>query len=173
METETLENLEVVAQGEASNTDTDTLKTGKKQQLIVFSLAEELFAIPIDSIKEVVLTPSISRVPQAQDYIEGVANIRGTIITIMNLEKRLRMNSERTKDDIANYRYTLVLEVEGKSIGVLVDRVPNTLSFDEADINSADDAMSSHIADSNGSYLKGIVKHGNKMIFLLNIAEIG
>ena len=149
-------------------------ESGDRQQLIVFSLAEENFAIPIDSIREVVLTPSISRVPQSPPYVEGVANIRGTIITIINLEKRLSMlmSVEGAGEAKDRYRYTLVLEVGGKNVGILVDRVPNTLNVKSEDINAADEAMSAQIADSRGSYLRGIVNYNDKMIFLLNIADI-
>lgn len=167
-------NLAEPAELSASKKQSTSDQPGERQQLIVFRLAEENFAISIDSVKEVVLTPAISRVPQSPHYIEGVANIRGTIITIMNLEKRLNMISDVVSDDGTrrSYKYTLVLDVNGKNVGILVDRVPNTLNVKTDDINAADEAMSAHIADSKGSYLKGIVKESEKMIFLLNISEL-
>jgi len=176
VESKVLESINLAEPGELSATKKKSTsdQPGERQQLIVFRLAEENFAISIDSIKEVVLTPSVSRVPQSPHYIEGVANIRGTIITIMNLERRLNMVSDApaAEGGKRSYKYTLVLEVDGKNVGILVDRVPNTLNVKTDDINAADEAMSSHIADANGSYLKGIVKDEEKMIFLLNISEL-
>lgn len=175
IEAKEMENATVADQVSFSHSkDSTNNQSGERQQLIVFRLAEENFAIPIDSVKEVVLTPAISKVPQSPHYIEGVANIRGTIITIMNLEKRLSMVTTTSNEDGSprSYKYTLVLEVDGKNVGILVDRVPNTLNVKTDDVNTADEAMSAHIADAKGSYLKGIVKNGEKMIFLLNISDL-
>ncbi len=146
-------------------------QAGNRIQLIEFRLGSEYYALSIDDVKEVVLTPSVARVPQAPFFVMGVANIRGTIITIIDLEKRIEVQRQSGKEAL-EYRYTLVLEIDGFKVGILVDQVPNTLNVTEEDINLADETMNAHLSDSSGNYLKGIVKSDDRMIFMLDIKNL-
>ncbi len=82
---------------EVTNAQEEKAKSGKRVQLIVFKLAGEEYAIAIDNIKEVVLTPGVAKIPKAPDYIKGVANIRGNIIAIMDLEDRFNLGENSKK----------------------------------------------------------------------------
>ena len=69
----------------------------RRIQLIIFKLGTEEYALSIDQIKEVVLTPRIAKMPQTPSYIKGVANIRGNIIAILDLEQKFGI--EQTRED--------------------------------------------------------------------------
>lgn len=144
---------------------------GQRIQLIEFKLGEAYYALPIDDIQEVVLTPSIAKVPQAAAYVLGVANIRGTIITIVDLEKRMGVTQSKT-EAVHHGRYTLVLELEGMKVGILVEQVPNTLNTVQDAIKAVDEHMSASIAGAEGSYLKGILNLEARMVFLLDIRSL-
>lgn len=143
-----------------------TEKAGKRIQLIVFKLAGEEYALPIDNVKEVVLTPGIAKVPQTPSYIKGVANIRGNLIAIVDLEEKFGL---KAKDNAAEKsgNYTLVIESQELKIGVLVKDVPNTLSINTNNIDSSSGIMQYSSLDEEA--IKGIVKVDNRMVILIDI----
>jgi purine-binding chemotaxis protein CheW len=144
---------------------------GERVQLIIFKLGKEEYAMNIDQIKEVVITPRIAKVPQTADYIKGVANIRGNIIAIMDLEERFSLidTAQQTSDDIiANY--TLVVESEEFKVGILVKEVPNTLSIRTSDVDSSSDIIRYSALDEK--CIKGIVKSGDRMIIMIDMFEL-
>ncbi len=144
--------------------------SNKKNQLIVFKLGSEEYALMIDQIKEVVITPAITKVPLTSKFIKGVANIRGSVLTIIDLEERLGLyhSNELQIDDKINY--TLVVENEDLKLGILVKELPNTLSISEADIDQSPNIIHDHQVDKN--YIKGIVKYQKRLIILIDIYKI-
>ena len=145
----------------------------QKILLIVFKLGVEEYALPIDQIKEVVLTPRISKIPQTPSYIKGVANIRGNVISIVDLEERFGL-AEKGKQEMeeveANANYTLVIESEEYKIGVLVKEVPNTLSVNRSEVDSTSNIIKHSSLDENA--INGIVKIGDRMIIMVNILSM-
>ena len=138
-------------------------------QLIVFRLGDEEYALEISQIKEVVPTPGIAKVPLMPHYIEGVANIRGSVLAIVDLEKRFGLESANQGHN-AKKPYTLVIEGEDLSLGFLVREVPNTLSVPETNIDSSSNLIYDNATEKN--YIRGIVKHGERLIILLDIMLI-
>lgn len=144
---------------------------GERMQLIIFKLGKEEYAMNIDQIKEVVITPRIAKVPQTADYIKGVANIRGNVIAIMDLEERFSLIDaikQNEMETIANY--TLVVESDEFKVGILVKEVPNTLSIRTADIDSSSDIIRYSALDER--CIKGIVKSGDRMIIMIDMFEL-
>lgn len=167
------------------NNETTTIEEVKKEaaaftqkndiservQLIIFKLGKEEYAMNIDQIKEVVITPRIAKVPQTADYIKGVSNIRGNIIAIMDLEERFSLMDalkQTNGENIANY--TLVVESEAFKVGILVKEVPNTLSIRTSDIDSSSDIIRYSALDER--CIKGIVKSGDRMIIMIDMFEL-
>lgn len=139
-------------------------------QLIVFKLGQEEYGLHIDQIKEIVKTPPITRMPETPDYIKGVANIRGNIIAIADLENKFGVQvQQREGEDTGNF--TLVIESEEFKLGVLVKEVPNTLAVSEGDI---DDALNLVQENNNGDsgYIKGVVKLADRLIILIDIFKV-
>jgi purine-binding chemotaxis protein CheW len=97
-----------------------------RTQLIVFKLGKEEYGLTIDQIKEVVLTPTITRMPQTPAYIKGVANIRGNIIAILDLEEKFNI-TDKSSEGAKVGNYTLVVASEEYKIGILVKEVPQYL----------------------------------------------
>lgn len=140
---------------------------GKLVQLIIFKLGKEEYALQIDQIKEVVLTPGIAKIPQTPDYIKGVANIRGNIIAIVDLEYKFGLM--RSSEDVTS-QYTLVVESEDFKIGILVKEVPNTLTVSESEIDNTSTVLQYSNLDSN--CIKGIVKSGERMIIMVDMVKM-
>ena len=158
----TLEELKKQVAQENHSAD----QSGKRIQLIVFKLAGEEYALPIDDIKEVVLTPGIAKVPQTPSYIKGVANIRGNLIAIVDLEEKFGLRKAED-GSISSGNYTLVIEGQDVKIGVLVKEVPNTLSINTNNIDNSSGIMKYSSLDE--SAIKGIVKVDNRMVILIDV----
>lgn len=145
----------------------ETAKTGKAMQIVVFKLGGEEYGMQIDHIKEVVITPSITKMPQSPRYIKGVANVRGNVIAVVDLEDRF--NLERAPVQNGN-GYTLVVESDELKLGLLVSEVPNTISVNSSEV----DTSVTVAGDPNweGNYVKGIVKTGKRLIILIDIFKV-
>lgn len=140
-------------------------------QLIIFKLGTEEYGLSIDQIKEVVLTPKIAKMPQTASYIKGVANIRGNIIAIMDLEQKFGLShSNATSSESINSNYTLVLESEEYKVGILVKEVPNTLSISVSDIDSASNFVQYSSLDAD--CVTGVVKAGSRMIIMIDMMKL-
>jgi len=137
-------------------------------QIIVFKQGEEEYALHIDQIKEVVITPNITRMPQTPAFVRGVANIRGNIIAIVNLEEMFGLKQTHSTTEGKNF--TLVVESEDLKMGILVNEVPNTLSVTQKDF----DESVNIIQDSkvNNNYIRGIIKSNKRLIILIDIFKV-
>lgn len=145
-------------------------EVSERMQLIIFKLGGEEYGLSIDQIKEVVLTPRIAKMPQTPPYIKGVANIRGNIIAIMDLEQKFGLATDTGMDETENANYTLVVESEQFKVGVLVKEVPNTLTVNVSEIDRASDFLQYSSLDANS--LIGVVKSGERMIILIDMIRL-
>lgn len=142
----------------------------ERMQLIIFKLGSEEYGLSIEQIKEVVLTPRIARMPQTAEHIKGVANIRGNIIAIMDLEQKFGLTKNDATESKNNSNYTLVVESDEYKVGVLVKEVPNTLSINVSDIDTASNFVQYTSLDS--SSVIGVVKSGERMIILIDMIKL-
>ncbi|WKK83614.2 chemotaxis protein CheW [Marivirga arenosa] len=136
----------------------------QKSQLIIFRLGDEEYGLQIGQIKEVVPTPHITRLPQTPPYVKGVANIRGNIIAVVDLEEKFGLKGEN--DSNAN-NYTLVVESDQIKMGVLVRELPNTLNVKKSHIEDSANIIQDGGAEQ--SYIKGIVKLEDRLIIMLDV----
>ena len=154
-------------------TDTKQNKETKEQlvstlQIVVFKLGQEEYGLHIDQIKEVVITPNITRMPQTPAYVRGVSNIRGNVIAIFDLEARF--NLTRAQSSLQGNKYTLVVESEDIKMGLLVNEVPNTVTVNANDLDESVSIIGDVHAESN--YIKGIIKHNERLIILIDIFKV-
>jgi purine-binding chemotaxis protein CheW len=150
--------------------ETPVKKTGTSCQLIVFRLGGEEYALVIDQIKEVVITPKVSRIPLTPKYIKGVANVRGNILAIIDLEERFGLAKGTEAEESSTHNYTLVVASEAFKMGVLVKEVPNTLTVQEGDIDLSPGLLGD--SSTENGYIKGLVRTGNRMIILIDVFKV-
>lgn len=157
--------------------DTPSAEAAKAQtmeemvHLIVFKLGTEEYGIQIEQVKEVTATPSITRMPRTPAFIKGVANIRGDIIAIMDMEERFNIRPAPLSSDVnPNITYTLVIEAKDYKIGVVVKEVPQSLNLAMSKINKTP----AFLQDINiqESYIEGIAKVGARLIIVLDMLKI-
>lgn len=139
--------------------------------LIVFKLGREEYGIRIEQVKEVTLTPEITKMPRTPKFIKGVANIRGDIIAIMDLEQRFGITPALTADDVSGSRnYTLVIDVQNFTIGLVVQEVPQSLTLSYAQIDKTPNIIKE--LNINDKFIDGIGKVDGRLIIILDIEKI-
>jgi len=137
--------------------------------LIVFKLGVEEYGIRIEQVKEVTITPEITRMPKTPPFIKGIANIRGDIIAIMDLEERFHITPAVTVEN-QKHTYTLALEAKDYTIGLIVREVPQSLTIPISRL----DKTPAFIQDINISenFIEGIGKINGRLIIVLDILKI-
>jgi purine-binding chemotaxis protein CheW len=151
----------------ADDSKTTMGQASRSLQIVVFKLGNEEYGLHIDHIKEVVITPTITRMPQTPSYIKGVANIRGNVIAIFDLEERF--NLPPAVESMAG-KYTLVIESDDIKMGLLVSDVPNTVSVNPSDLDESVGIINDAHADNN--YIKGVIKTEKRLIILVDIFKV-
>ena len=146
---------------------TDATKGSSRVQIVVFKLGNEEYGLHIDQIKEVVITPNITRMPQTPSYVKGVANIRGNVIAIFDLEDRFGLTNTT---QVRGSKFTLVVESEDIKMGLLVSEVPNTVSVNSADLDESVGIINDSNTENN--YIKGVIKTGQRLIILIDIFKV-
>lgn len=141
-------------------------------QLIVFKLGTEHYGIRIEQIREVTITPEITRMPKTPSFIKGIANIRGDIIAIMDLENRFRMTPVSASEPEGKLKssYTLVTDIKEYTIGLVVKEVPQSINLPVSKLDQAPAFLQD--AKINESYIEGIGKLDDRLIIVLDIYKI-
>jgi purine-binding chemotaxis protein CheW len=135
-----------------------------EKRVIVFKLGQQDYGLDISQVKEIRAMEEITRVPRALGHIEGIINLRGNIITIINLAKWFAI---KTKEKNENPKI-MIVEIEGNTIGFLVDSVSEVLRLSSNEIEPA-----SVITNKmNLGYIKGIGKKADRLIILLDLAKL-
>ena len=137
--------------------------------LIIFRLGTEEYGFRIEQVKEVTLTPKIARMPKTPAFIKGVANIRGDIIAIMDLEERFNI-SKTNSEDLSGSTYTLVIEAKEYTLGLTVRDMPQSLSVPVSRIDRTPTLLQD--VNIHQNYIEGIAKLENRLIILLDIYKI-
>jgi len=136
----------------------------KELQVVGFRIGEETFGVRIGSVREIVRVPEITAVPNASETIEGVINLRGKIIPVMDLRKRFgRVEIQPDKKN-----RILVVEMDSKLVGLIVNSASEVLKIPPSEIESP----SSVFADGESSYVTGVGKLNGRLIILLDLSKL-
>lgn len=136
----------------------------KELQVVGFRIGSETFGVHIGSVREIVRVPEITSVPNAPEIIEGVINLRGKIIPVMDLRKRFGHGDR--KPDKKNR--ILVVELENKLVGLIVNSASEVLKIPPSEIESPGNVL----AEGESSYVTGVGKLKGRLIILLDIARL-
>jgi len=136
----------------------------KDLQVVGFRIGNETYGVRIASVREIVRVPEITVVPNAPDCIEGVINLRGKIIPVMDLRKRFG----RSATDVDKRNRILVVELESKLLGLIVSSASEVLKIPPSEIA----APGTVFAEGESSYVTGVGKLKGRLIILLDIARL-
>jgi purine-binding chemotaxis protein CheW len=136
----------------------------KDLQVVGFRIGSETYGVRISAVREIVRVPEITAIPSAPDIIEGVINLRGKIIPVMDLRKRF--GQLYTHADKKNR--ILVVEIDNKLLGLIVNAASEVLKIPPADIEPPGTVF----AEGESGYVTGVGKLKNRLIILLDIAKL-
>ncbi|MGD1915628.1 MAG: chemotaxis protein CheW [Phycisphaerales bacterium] len=142
----------------------DATQLGDSLQLVTFEIAEEEFAVDILAVQEINRMMDLTRVPQAPPEIEGVINLRGKIIPVMDLRQRFGLET-RERDDQTRI---IVVEVDGRVIGFIVDRVRQVLPISRSIVEPAPDM----VATIDSQFISGVGKLPDRLLILLDLDHL-
>ncbi|MBF0352660.1 MAG: chemotaxis protein CheW [SAR324 cluster bacterium] len=136
------------------------------EQYLTFTLDDEIFALDIGSIREVLEFESVTRVPQTPDYMKGVINLRGSVVPVVDLKLKLGMT--RTEKTINTCIIIVEITLEGDHLllGAIADSVQEVLELSEIE---AAPKIGTRL---NTEFIDGMGKHGDNFIIILNINKI-
>jgi len=147
----------------ATDAATDAAQ-GEQLQLVTFEINGEEYAFDILAVQEINRMLELTRVPQSPPEIEGVINLRGRIIPVLDLRTRFGMPPcERTE-----HHRIVVVEIRGRVIGFIVDRVHEVLRIDSSIVDTAPDMVTSIETD----FIDGVGKLDDRLLILLNLDRL-
>ncbi|MFG0211925.1 chemotaxis protein CheW [Brevibacillus porteri] len=133
-------------------------------QQILFKMGNEYYGLSISLVREIIKPLPITRFPKSPPYVEGVIDLRGRILPIINLRKMFDLEPLEQTDDT---RF-VDLQMDGLNIGIIVDAVSEVMNIPQNLIEPAPPI----IAGVEGKYLQGIARLNDKLIMLLDVDEI-
>lgn len=133
-------------------------------QLVAFKLGREEYSVSILQVQEIKRITDITRVPHTPDYIKGVINLRGSVLPVIDLKKRLNLPQQPSTEDTR----IIIVKVDELSVGMIVDAVSEVMTINQENID-APDAVVGSVASN---YLSGVGKLENRLLILLNLEEI-
>ena len=138
-------------------------------QLFTFHLGEELYGVNIMDVKEIVKLQNVRYIPNAPYYVEGIINLRGEIIPIIDLHKRFKIQSSvsETEEDSIDGGF-IILKIEGSQIGIIIDKVERVVSVKAEDVKEPPQMLSG----IGSEYIEGVIREEHGYLIMLNIRKL-
>ncbi len=131
------------------------------EQLVVFQMGNEEYAIAIAQVKEIIRYGGATRLPDTPEHMEGIINLRGKVIPVVDLAKRFGLAREKREGIQA-----VIVEASGRDVGVVVDEVTEVLRLEEGAIEPAQTVRHA------GEFLRGIGKLEGRLLIILNLDKL-
>jgi purine-binding chemotaxis protein CheW len=136
----------------------------KDVQIVGFRVGDETFGVPIALVHEIVRVPEITAVPEAPNCVEGVINLRGKIISVVDLRKRFGEKQIHA----GKKNRILVAEIEGKLVGLIVDAASEVLKISPSEIEPPPNVFD----ESDVNYVTGVGKLQGRLVIMVDLSKI-
>jgi purine-binding chemotaxis protein CheW len=131
--------------------------------MVGFTVGNEEFCVDILKVQEIIRMMGITKIPNAPDYAEGVINLRGRVIPVIDFRKRFNLPESSNDNDEA--RRIVVVDIIGNTIGLIVDEVSHVIKLENDCVSPTPETVKS----SGGECFSGIGRMGEKLIILLDV----
>lgn len=142
------------------------VKAREEIQLVTFRLRDEEFGVDISQVREIVRMMAITHIPEAPGFIEGVINLRGQVIAVIDLAKQFGLTP---KEKLEKTDRIVVVEVGEQTVGMIVDEVPEVLRIAKENIDPTPELIQTEIKKD---YIKGVGKIGERLLILLDLNKV-
>ena len=141
-----------------------TSSMSQETHVVGFKVGHETYGIPITALSEIVRVPEITAVPDAPEHVEGVINLRGKIVAVVDLRKRFG----KSASGVDRHSRILVVEHRGRLAGMIVDAASEVLKIPESEIEAAPGMMQEGGLDC----VTGLAKYQGRLVILLDISKV-
>lgn len=131
------------------------------EQLVVFQLASEEYAIPISQVKEIIRYNGAAKMPNAPEYMDGIINLRGKVISVIDLIEKFAFAVEK-----GSGKQALLVEAAGQEVGLVVDSVTEVIRLDSNAIEAVNG-----IAQSS-EFIRSIGKLDKRLLIILDLNKL-
>ena len=138
-------------------------------QLVGFNIDSELFGVDILMVQEIIREVPITSIPDSPDFIEGVINLRGNIIPVIDMRKRLNLKLDKPEKNDKSNIWIIILDIGGRITGFIVDRVTKVLKITKGSIKPAPDIV---VAGLKSQYINGVCNLDRGLLILLDFEKI-
>lgn len=135
-------------------------------QLVSFELGGEEYGVDVLSVREIIRMPSITKMPNTSDFVDGIINLRGTVVPIISLRKRFGL-CESERDD--NSRI-LVMEVGNGMTGFVVDGVSEVIRIHGNEIQPPPSLVLS--GGISQEFITGVFNHGERLLIIVDLGRL-
>jgi len=139
----------------------DLISTEKEIQVIIFKLGSEEYAVPINAVQEIIMPQKATRIPKSPRYVEGVINLRGNIIPVIDAKKKFYIKNNSATNLID--KRIMIIEVEDETTGLIVDNVNEVVNIVTSEIEPPPIDL-----EENAEIFCGIGKYDNRLLILIN-----
>jgi chemotaxis signal transduction protein len=161
------EQANIGGSGTGGMSGMNTAKDGDERQLVSFKVANEEFAMDIMQVQEIIRLEKVTKVPHAASFVEGLVNLRGNVLPVIDLRRRFNM-AGREYDDSTR---VVVVDIGGRKTGIIVDAVSEVLRLSRGDVEPAPGIVK---AGAREDFIEGVGKldDGKRMLLLLRADKL-
>ncbi len=142
------------------------MANGSILHMVGFSVGKEEFCVDILKVREIIRMMDITRIPNAPDFVEGVINLRGGVIPVIDFGKRCNLCGGNEMDE--NHRRIVVVAIGDKTVGLVVDKVSQVIKLEEEQISATPDVVKGY----NSEFIGGVGKSGDKLLIMLDLEKL-
>ena len=136
-------------------------------QLVTFQLGDELYGVNIMDVKEIVRLQNVRVIPNAPYYVEGIINLRGEIIPIIDLHKRFRIKAIE-KEEMDFEGGFIILKIDNNKIGIIIDKVARVVVVKAEDVKEPPQMLTG----IGSEYIEGVIRQDDIYLIMLNIRKL-
>jgi purine-binding chemotaxis protein CheW len=145
-------------------TENNTYDEGFDTQWVTFYLADEKYGVPVAQVREVLRYTEITPVPGAPDYVLGIINLRGNVVTVLDTRKRFALPPVEVDDSTR----VVIIEVEEQVVGILVDQVSEVMRLNTGEIETAPNVGN----DESSKYIQGVASRDGNLLILVDLHKL-
>ncbi|OHD06868.1 MAG: hypothetical protein A2Y41_08145 [Spirochaetes bacterium GWB1_36_13] len=143
----------------------DSFSSKEENQFVIFKVGRENYGINVMEVNEIITLDNlkITEIPKAPDYVLGVVNLRGNVIPLIDLRKKLGITVNKSENEVA-----IIVEVKDKIMGIIVDGVNSVTAIPIADIKETPNFGSRLKTD----FIKGLGKYNDELVIIVDIDKV-
>jgi len=135
-----------------------------EKQLVIFELADEFYGVDIACVESIIKMQEITRMPKSPVFVEGVTNLRGKVLPVIDLEKRFEIPGRERDHDTR----IMVVNIDQLEVGMIVSAVSEVLTIDDSSVEPAPPIVTT----INSNFISGIARIDERLVILLDLNQV-